>query len=93
MKPAPFFGDYLALMNRAIAAVDHHSLAAAAALLRAVKRSSCKVLIAGNGGSASIASHVAVDLTKAVGIRAVCFNNPELITCFGNDGVRARLRR
>jgi D-sedoheptulose 7-phosphate isomerase len=44
-----------------------------------------KVIIAGNGGSASIASHVAIDLTKAAGIRAINFNEPNLLTCFSND--------
>lgn len=44
-----------------------------------------KVIIAGNGGSASISSHVAIDLTKAAGIRAINFNEPNLLTCFSND--------
>ena len=44
-----------------------------------------KVIIVGNGGSAAIASHVAVDLTKTSGIRAITFNDSDLITCFGND--------
>ena len=32
-----------------------------------------------------MASHVAVDLTKAAKIRAVNFNEADLITCFSND--------
>ena len=44
-----------------------------------------KIIVAGNGGSAAMASHVAVDLTKAAGLRAVNFNEADLITCFGND--------
>ena len=32
-----------------------------------------------------MASHVAVDFTKAAGIRAVNFNEADLITCFAND--------
>ncbi len=44
-----------------------------------------KVIVAGNGGSAAIASHVSVDLTKAARLRAVCFNESDLITCFAND--------
>jgi len=44
-----------------------------------------KIIIAGNGASAAIASHVAVDLTKASGVRAVNFNEADLITCFAND--------
>jgi len=44
-----------------------------------------KVIVAGNGGSAAIASHVSVDLTKAARLRAVSFNESDLITCFAND--------
>ena len=44
-----------------------------------------KTLIFGNGGSAAMASHVAVDLTKAAGVRSVNFNEADLITCFAND--------
>ena len=42
-------------------------------------------MIFGNGGSAAIASHVSVDLTKAANIRSVNFNEADLITCFAND--------
>ena len=48
-------------------------------------RNGKKVIIAGNGGSAAMASHVAVDFTKQGGIRTVNFNEPDLITCFAND--------
>lgn len=44
-----------------------------------------KVIFAGNGGSAAMASHCAVDLTKNGGVRAVNFNEADLITCFAND--------
>ena len=32
-----------------------------------------------------MASHVAVDLTKTAGIRAINFNEADLLTCFAND--------
>lgn len=44
-----------------------------------------KVIFAGNGGSAAMASHCAVDLTKNAGVRAINFNESDLITCFAND--------
>ena len=44
-----------------------------------------KIIIVGNGGSAAIASHVTVDLTKTCNIRAVNFNEADLLTCFSND--------
>ena len=44
-----------------------------------------KIIFAGNGGSAAMASHCSVDLTKSAGIRAINFNEADLITCFAND--------
>ena len=44
-----------------------------------------KTLIFGNGGSAAMASHFSVDLTKNGNIRCVNFNESDLITCFSND--------
>lgn len=44
-----------------------------------------KVILAGNGGSAAMASHVAVDITKNAGIRALTFNEYDLITTLAND--------
>lgn len=55
------------------------------ALLQACSSQGRKVIFAGNGGSAAIASHCAVDFTKNAGIRSVNFNEADLITCFAND--------
>ena len=44
-----------------------------------------KVYIIGNGGSASIASHVSVDFAKVARVPSFTFNNSNLITCFAND--------
>ena len=44
-----------------------------------------KTIIVGNGGSAAIASHFSVDLTKNASMRCVNFNEADLITCFAND--------
>ena len=44
-----------------------------------------KVIIVGNGGSAAIASHFSVDLTKNAKVRSINFNESDLITCFAND--------
>lgn len=43
------------------------------------------IYIAGNGGSAAIASHVSVDLTKNAKIRCMAFNDASFITCLAND--------
>ncbi len=44
-----------------------------------------QLFFAGNGASAAIASHAAVDFTKQAKVRASTFNEPDLITCFAND--------
>ena len=44
-----------------------------------------KVMFIGNGGSAAIASHAAVDFWKNAGIRAITFNDAPLLTCVSND--------
>jgi len=54
-------------------------------LLKVVHNSGRKTIIAGNGGSAAMASHFSVDLTKNAKIRCINFNEADLITCFAND--------
>ena len=49
------------------------------------KKNGKKILIFGNGGSAAIASHFSVDLTKNAKIRCTNYNEADLITCFSND--------
>ena len=50
-----------------------------------IKSTSRKLLLAGNGGSSSIVSHVQNDLCKAVGIRAMVFTEQPLLTALAND--------
>ncbi len=54
-------------------------------LLKTVHHKGRKTLVFGNGGSAAIASHFSVDLTKNAGLRCVNFNEADLITCLAND--------
>lgn len=44
-----------------------------------------KMIFIGNGGSAAIASHMAIDLWKNGGIPATAFNDSSLLTCISND--------
>lgn len=54
-------------------------------LVKKTNKKKRKIILVGNGGSAAMSSHVSVDLTKQCGIRAINFNEADLITCFGND--------
>ena len=67
-------------------------LAAACKILETTLRNGCKILVAGNGGSASDASHFCAELVCAyenrnrVGIPAVCLcSDSALITAISND--------
>jgi D-sedoheptulose 7-phosphate isomerase len=44
-----------------------------------------KIMFVGNGGSAGISSHMAIDFTKNGGMPAMCFNDGAALTCLGND--------
>ena len=44
-----------------------------------------KIIFVGNGGSASIASHMAIDYSKNGRLPAVSFNDGAALTCIGND--------
>ena len=54
-------------------------------LVRTTHATGRKVIMVGNGGSAAIASHQAVDYWKNGGVRAIAFNDASLLTCIGND--------
>ena len=61
------------------------ALAEAAALIVERTNAKGKVIFVGNGGSAGIASHQAVDFWKNGGMRAISFNDSSLLTCIAND--------
>jgi len=78
--------DYLGRYRRTIFAADvRDQLVAFHDLAVAVRNRKAKLMFAGNGASASIASHGAVDFTKQGRVRGVDFNEPNLITAFTND--------
>jgi len=86
MKDREFVDDYLGRYRKSLLELDiFDEIVKLKEMLLKIKNSNKKVIIAGNGGSAAMASHVAVDFTKQGGIRTVNFNEPDLITCFAND--------
>ena len=77
---------------RALSEIDADAVARAAELLMATRRQGNTIFVAGNGGSAATASHLALDLQKAArapngaGTRAISLaDNAGLITAWGND--------
>lgn len=55
------------------------------AWLVALQQTHKKIMIIGNGGSAAVASHLAIDFWKNAGIKAMAFNDSSLLTCIAND--------
>ena len=80
-----FFSDYFQFIQTGLESVNQPDLIKASDAIKAVSKAGKKLIIAGNGGSAAMASHVSVDFTKAAGIRAINFNEADLLTCFAND--------
>ncbi len=80
-----FFKNYFLDLNRNIENVDLIKLEKFYNLIKKIKINKNKVIIVGNGGSAAIASHVSVDLTKVAKVRCINFNESDLITCYAND--------
>ena len=86
MKDREFLDDYFSRYDKSLFNTDiYDEILALKKMLLAVKKDNKKVMIAGNGGSAAMASHVTVDFTKQGGVRTVNFNESDLITCFAND--------
>lgn len=54
-------------------------------LMRATHDRGNKLMFIGNGGSAAIASHMAIDYAKNGRMRAMAFNDGAALTCLGND--------
>ncbi len=53
--------------------------------VKATPQKGGKLIFIGNGGSAAIASHQAVDYSKNGKIPAIAFNDASLLTCLSND--------
>ncbi len=87
MEPKKFLTFYLEDFSDLVKPNEEtvEKLAEVADLLKNVNSAGKKTLIFGNGGSAALASHFSVDLTKNAGLRCVNFNEADLITCFAND--------
>lgn len=71
------------LQGRSIA--FHDAMEEAMRRLRATHDQGNKLMFIGNGGSAGISSHCAIDYSKNGGMRSTAFNDGAALTCLGND--------
>jgi len=83
---ASWFEEYLQAYREHLDSPEiREDLAAFRAAILATRKRGGKLMLAGNGASASIAAHLAADFTKQAGIRSVTFNEANLLTALGND--------
>jgi len=80
-----YFIEYLNKISKHLIDYNNKDFVKIVKFLKDAKKNKKKIILVGNGGSAALASHVSVDLTKICKIRAVNFNEADLITCFAND--------
>ncbi len=85
MKTTKSFQEYHNSINFLLSKTTQKDLNDAVVIMKKTIKNKGKIYIVGNGGSASIASHVSVDLSKVANIPSATFNNSNLITCFAND--------
>lgn len=81
-----FFEDYFSTYGRlAFDKTVWPRMARAAETIRDVRSAGGKLLLFGNGASASLAEHAALDFTKQGKITAMTCHDASLITAFAND--------
>lgn len=86
MNERDWLRDYFARYHRSLCDTDvREEILSAKALLQTVAARGGKVIIAGNGGSAAIAGHCALDLTKHGGVRCLAFGGVDWVTALAND--------
>jgi len=62
-----------------------HNLEYVVDILKATKDIDATIYLIGNGGSASVAEHIAIDLTKNAGLKALAISGSPMLTTFAND--------
>lgn len=87
-----YFEELSAVMQRVQVSTEEgrrlslqEGIEAGVQLVAACSAAGRKVIFIGNGGSAAIASHQAIDFWKNGGVRAMAFNDPAQLTCVSND--------
>ena len=85
MKFEKYFKNYNKSIFNLLNDLDISLIDKSVELIQDCKKNKGKTYIIGNGGSASIASHVSVDFAKVAKVPSNTFNNANLITCFAND--------
>ena len=85
LNNAKKFNQYKNSINKLLSNISQNQINQSIKLIEKTIMQNGRLYIVGNGGSASIASHISVDFAKIAKIKSSTFNNSNLITCFAND--------
>jgi phosphoheptose isomerase len=82
-----FLDDYVGRLHRVITVDDDicAQISATRAIWLETRGRGGRVIFIGNGGSAGIASHMAIDLSKNASVPAICFSDASMMSCLAND--------
>ena len=83
---AGYFNRFNSVLKEFLSLSDNiNSMKEAVSLLQNSKGTDSTIFLIGNGGSAAIAEHIAIDLTKNAGLRAMTISGTPMLTTFSND--------
>lgn len=81
-----YFNDFNKVLDACLKDPAHQrGLTQSVDLLKATAQTGVKIILVGNGGSSAIAEHMAIDLTKNAGLKAMAFSGTPMLTTFAND--------
>lgn len=81
-----YFNNFNNVILKFLSSSDtREQLRKATELLKGTKRKKSTIFLIGNGGSSAIAEHMAIDLTKNAGLRAMAVSGSPMLTTFSND--------
>lgn len=82
-----FLDDYVGRLHRAVSVDDDlfRQISATRKIWLQTRERGGRVIFIGNGGSAGIASHLAIDLSKNASVPAACFSDASMMSCLAND--------
>ena len=86
MNVNSYFADFNDALQDCLGDPAHlKGLAQAVKMLKSTRAKKNKIILIGNGGSSAIAEHMAIDLTKNAGLRAMAISGTPALTTFAND--------
>ena len=82
--PNTYLKKYLSVQEKLISNIKVKSIVNIYKSLAKISKKN-KVFVFGNGGSAAVASHFALDLTNNSNIKCLTFSDMPMMTCLSND--------